>query len=84
MNECLNVLDSSPDAAPTDKRFVAWIRIQRLVEECVLAFSLDDPENTASLCDSHVQQKLERFENQLDDLMTSMRATPGLLNGKSI
>ena len=84
MNECLNVLETSPDAAPNDKRFVAWIRIQRLVEECVIAFSLDDPGNTASLSDNRVQQMLKGFENQLDNLMKSMKATPGLLNGKSV
>ena len=82
MNDCLSVLETSPDAAPTDKRFIAWIRIQRLVEECVLAFSLDDPGNTASLCDIRVQQMLKGFENQMNDLMKSMKATPGLLNGK--
>jgi len=29
MAECVDVLETSPDAAPTDKRFTAWIRIQR-------------------------------------------------------
>ena len=82
MNDCLNVLDTSPEAAPTDKKLIAWIRIQRLVEECAIAFSLDDPGNTASLCDNSVQQMLKGFKRQLEDLMKSMKATPGVLDGE--
>ena len=84
MDECLNFLETSPEAAPNDKRFVAWIRIQRLVEEVAMTFSLDDPGNTASLCDTRVQQMLKGFEKQLDDLMKSMKAAPGVLNGECI
>ena len=84
MNDCLNVLETSPEAAQSDKKFAAWIRIQRLIEECVIAFSLDDPGSTASLCDSRVQQMLKGYERQFDDLMKSMKAIPDLLDGKHI
>lgn len=84
MNDCLHVLERSPDAAPTDKRFAAWIRIQRLVEECAIAFSLDDPGYTASLGDSNVQDMLKGFERRLANLMKSIRATPGVLDGECI
>ncbi len=84
MNECLHALETSPAAAPTDKRFAAWIRIQRVVEECAIAFSLDDPESTASLSDERIQGKLRGFERQLQDLMKSIKATPGVLNGTMV
>ena len=84
MNECLHALETSPDAAPTDKRFAAWIRIQRVVEECAIVFSLDDPGSTVSLSDERVQQMLKGFEAQMQDLMKSMKATPGVLNGRNV
>ena len=82
MNDCLHALENSPDAAPTDKRFAAWIRIQRVVEECCIEFSLDDPGSTASLNDARIQRMLRGYEGQLQSLMTSMKATPGVLNGR--
>ena len=82
MNESLNILDTSLEGAPNDRRLVAWIRIQRLVEECAVAFSLDDPGNTASLRDNSVQQMIKGFKRQLESLMQNMRATPGVLDGK--
>ena len=84
MNDCLNVLETSPEAAPTDKRFAAWIRIQHLVEECVISFSLDDPGSTVSLCDDRVQHMLKGYGKQLDDLKKSMKAIPGLFNGEKL
>ncbi len=84
MNDCLHVLENAPDAAPTDKRFAAWIRIQRVVEECCIAFSLDDPGSTATLGDTRIQQMLRGFEGQLQGLLTTMKATPGVMNGRVI
>ena len=67
MAEGLNVLEKSPDAAPTDKRFVAWVKLQRIVEECGCAIALDDPyDSNVSLADRHVQTKLGACEKQLD------------------
>ena len=84
MDDCLNILDTSLEAAPTDKRFVAWIRMQRLVEECNLAFNLDDPGSTASLADFQVQQTLRGYERQLEILKREFESTPGVVNGMSL
>ena len=82
MQDCVNTLETSPDAAPTDKRLIAWVRMQRLVEECNITFSLDDPGNTASLADDNVQQNLKGYEKQMDMMKKDFESTPGLLNGK--
>ena len=67
MAEAVEVLEKSPHAAPTDKRFVAWVKMQRIVEESGTALSLDDPsEDNVSLADERVQAILRGCEKQLD------------------
>ena len=78
MGECLDVLETSPDAAPTDKRFIAWIRIQRIIEDCVNAFGLDDPESTVSLEDIRIQNMLKGFEKQMEEFRRTIQ--PGVMN----
>lgn len=80
MSECLEVLETSPDAAPTDKRLAAYVRIQRIMEECVTSFSLDDPGNTVSLADERVQHMLKAYEKQLASWKGDLE--PGILNGE--
>ena len=66
MADCSAILRTSPDAAPTDKRFVAWVQLQRLVEECGTNFALDSPDNTVSLADERTQLMLQSYEKQLE------------------
>lgn len=66
MADCSEVLRTSPDAAPTDKRFVAWVQLQRLVEECGTNFALDSPDDTVSLADERAQLMLQSYEKQLE------------------
>ena len=66
MADCAVVLRTSPDAAPTDKRFVAWVQLQRLVEECGTNFALDSPDDTVSLTDERAQLMLQSYEKQLE------------------
>ena len=66
MADCSTVLRTSPDAAPTDKRFVAWVQLQRLVEECGTNFALDSPDDTVSLADERAQIMLQSYEKQLE------------------
>lgn len=66
MADCSEVLRTSPDAAPTDKRFVAWVQLQRIVEECGTNFALDSPDDTVSLADERAQLMLQNYEKQLE------------------
>ena len=66
MADCSAVLSTSPDAAPTDKRFVAWVQLQRLVEECGRNFALDSPDDTVSLSDERAQLMLQSYEKQME------------------
>ena len=66
MADCSLVLRTSPDAAPTDKRFVAWVQLQRIVEECGTNFALDSPDDTVSLADERAQLMLQNYEKQME------------------
>ena len=66
MGDCCAVLRTSPDAAPSDKRFVAWVQLQRLVEECGTNFALDSPDDTVSLSDERAQLMLQSYEKQME------------------
>ena len=81
MQDCLKTLETSPEAAPTDKALCAWVQMQILVEDANVTFSLDDPGSTASLADDRVQQTLKGYEKQLDNLHKEFEKTPGVMNG---
>ena len=53
MAECEEYLETSSDAAPTDKRLAAWVKIHRIMEKAGNAFSFDDPSVTHS---THAQR----------------------------
>ena len=78
MAECLDVLETSAEAAPTDRRFAAWIRFQRIVEDCVNSFSLDDPETTVSLDEIRIQGQLKGYESQMKEWRKNLK--PGVMN----
>jgi len=75
MAESLDMLESSPDAAPTDTRLVAWIKLQRIMEASSHAFSLDDPSaEIATLSDPRTQLTLKSFSKQLENWKDSVSA----------
>lgn len=65
MAECINVLETSPDAAPSDKFLCQWIRSQHIAEEVGIQFSMDDSFATVSIAESKVQYALKAFERDL-------------------
>lgn len=80
MAECVEFIEKSADAAPTDRRLVEWVKIQRIAEEAGTAFAFDDPSATVSLMEPRVQFTLKGFEKQLEDW--KRRLAPGAMNGK--
>ena len=83
MADCSTVLRTSPDAAPTDKRFVAWVQLQRLVEECGTNFALDSPDDTVSLADERAQIMLQSYEKQLESWRQFAINNDNIMNRKS-
>lgn len=66
MAECIDVLETSPDALPSDKSFCQWIRSQHIAEDIGTQFSMDDPGATVSISDPKVQYALKGFEIELE------------------
>ena len=78
MAECEEYLETSSDAAPTDKRLIAWVKIQRIIEEAGNAFSFDDPSATPSLAEPRIQLMLKGFEKKMESWKTS--TARGIMN----
>lgn len=66
MADCIDVLENSPEAAPSDKSLCQWVRSQHIAEEIGTQFSMDDPVANISISDSKVQYALKGFENDLE------------------
>ncbi|KAK4217008.1 hypothetical protein QBC37DRAFT_243647, partial [Rhypophila decipiens] len=66
MAECVDVLESSPDAAPTDGYFCQLIWAHRLAEDVGIQFSMDDPASTPNISEPRTQYALKGFERELE------------------
>jgi hypothetical protein len=66
MSECIEVLETSPEALPTDRLFCQWIKSQRIAEEVGIQFSMDDSFAVVTIADPKVQYALKGFEMDLD------------------
>lgn len=66
MTECVEVLESSPDAAPTDKYLCHLVWTHRLAEEVGQQFSMDDPATVINIADPRTQYALRGFERELE------------------
>ncbi|KAK4200172.1 hypothetical protein QBC40DRAFT_327016 [Triangularia verruculosa] len=66
MAECIDVLESSPEAVPTDKYFCHLVWTHKLAEEVGIQFSMDDPSSTPNIADTRTQYALRGFERELE------------------
>ena len=66
MADCVDVLENSPEAFPSDKALSQWVRSQHIAEEVGTQFSMDDFSATVSIADSKVQYALKGFERDLE------------------
>ncbi|PNS15673.1 hypothetical protein CAC42_4125 [Sphaceloma murrayae] len=68
MQECVETLESSADALPSDRYFVEYVRLQKLCEDISNSFQMDDPSATAiSISDPKVSYTLDVYEQKLKD-----------------
>ncbi len=65
MKECIEVLESHPDAFPSDKLFCQHVKIQHICEEIGLQFLMDDNTATISITDPKVTYALNVLEHEL-------------------
>ncbi|KAL0938681.1 fungal specific transcription factor [Colletotrichum truncatum] len=72
MAESMEVLQTSADAAPTDKYFCHLVWTHRLAEEVGVQFAMDDPAIVPSITDSRTQYSLRMLERDLEKYSTSV------------
>ncbi|CAD6448032.1 cec9174f-2bc2-40fd-a4de-ef3d17758d1d [Sclerotinia trifoliorum] len=72
MAESVDILENSPEAAPTDRILTQWVRSQRIAEEVGISFSMDEPGANISIADPKVQYALKGFEQELDKWSSSI------------
>ena len=72
MSTCIEYLETSSIAAPTDRALVAAIKLQRIAEEFASSFRFDEPSAMASLSEPRTQLSLKGFERQLQDWKSAL------------
>ncbi|KAL2841696.1 hypothetical protein BJY01DRAFT_217227 [Aspergillus pseudoustus] len=65
MDECVEILENSPDALPSDKLVIHWAKLARIIEDISSRFFLDDL-GVQSFYEPHSQFTLKAFERQLE------------------
>lgn len=65
MDECLNILETHPDALPSDRRVVWWAKLGFIAEEAGVQLLTDDPQSITSFADSKTRYAIRAFANQL-------------------
>lgn len=64
MSECLSHLAKSPHR--TDQHVAIWFELQRITDEAMSSFGLDDTSTTSPLTESRVQAVLRWFDKRLE------------------
>ncbi|KAJ5109649.1 Transcription factor [Penicillium argentinense] len=65
MDECIEVLQTHPDALPTDRKAVWWAKLGFIMEDSSVQLLTEDSESIASFSDSKVRYTIRGFSNQL-------------------
>lgn len=68
LSECLEVLETSADAAPSDRYLCLLVRANKLGDEVTTQFSFDSPTMNVNLAEMRTQLSLKNFEKRLEKL----------------
>ena len=72
MTESVDILETSPDAAPTDLYFCQLVRTHCLAEEVLSQFSVDDPSSNLNITDPRTQYSLRSWERDMDKIRAAV------------
>ncbi|KAF7187983.1 Transcriptional regulator WAR1 [Pseudocercospora fuligena] len=82
MQECVDILETSSEALPSDKLFCQHIKIQHICEEVSVQFLMDDSTASISITDPKVTYTLNVLENDLkkwsEDIPAELKSHSGL------
>ncbi|CAG8925732.1 unnamed protein product [Penicillium salamii] len=71
MVECVRHLERSPHR--TDQHLAIWFELQRITDEAMSSFGLDDTSTTSPLTESRVQAVLRWFDKRMETWKTNTR-----------
>ncbi|RAH77707.1 hypothetical protein BO86DRAFT_450814 [Aspergillus japonicus CBS 114.51] len=66
MDECVEILEKSPAALPSDKTMVRWAKLAQIIEEIYVQFASDDIPSVVSFSDPKSIYTLKALEKQLE------------------
>ncbi|CEJ54222.1 hypothetical protein PMG11_00542 [Penicillium brasilianum] len=85
MNECVQQLERSPHR--TDQHLAIWFELQRITDEAMSSFGLDDTSASSPLTESRVQAVLRWFDKRMEawrkNTPTDMLTVPMILEYRS-
>ncbi|KAF8249044.1 hypothetical protein K440DRAFT_231306 [Wilcoxina mikolae CBS 423.85] len=67
MRESVEILETSPQAAPSDKEFCQWIRLQLIADELAVTFEFDDPSSNLSIEEPRMQLAVRGYARRLQE-----------------
>jgi hypothetical protein len=79
VTECVKHLEHSPHR--TDQHLAVWFELQRITDEAMSSFGLDDTSATSPLTESRVQAVLRWFDKRMD--IWKKNTPSAMLTGKS-
>ncbi len=81
ITDCIQLLETSPNASLFDRRLVALATLSSIADEIIIFFSLDDPVKKTSVFDAKVQANLKAFEKRLKAWKEKVDSS--IMNGNS-
>ncbi|PLB55170.1 C6 zinc finger domain protein [Aspergillus steynii IBT 23096] len=70
MEECVKHLENSPNLL--DKHMATWFELQRIIDEAMASFGLDDTSSTTPLTESRIQAILRWFDSRMQSWMKNV------------
>lgn len=84
MQDCIDYLETAPDAYPSDVLFCQHVRLAHIAEEVAMNFSLDDTSSSASMADRRVVFGIKRFERDLNERIKKDNPDPALRMAENV
>lgn len=78
LKECVRLLGRSP--LEVDRRFARWFDLQKITDETLASFGLDDTSSTAPLTEARVHTVLRWFDKRMEDWKDD--TNPDMLTGE--
>jgi len=72
MTESVDLLETSPDAAPSDKYLCHLVWTHRMAEDVGVQFAMDDPSAVINITDPRTQYALKNFERDMEKYRSSL------------